>query len=113
MEMFYILTEMWTTWVHVFVRTYPVVHLMGENLCILLYANYSSIFKKMGVSLSLCCLKKISLKPLLTMGSLPTQLSTPAPCHLPHCLQGGHTHEHAQHHLQMLIEACVRGQGGS
>lgn len=50
MEILYILIELWITWVHAFVKTYPIVHLMDKkNLCILPHANYTLIKKKLGV----------------------------------------------------------------
>lgn len=59
MEILYILIELWITLVHAFVKTYSIVHLMDKkkNLCILPYANYTSI-KKIGGAFSLCCLKR-------------------------------------------------------
>lgn len=81
MEILYILIELWITWVHAFVKTYPIVHLMDKkNLCILPHANYTLIKKNWGCLLTLL-LEKISLKPHFTMVSLPIQLSTLASCH--------------------------------
>lgn len=108
MEILYILIELWITWVHAFVKTYPIVHLMDKkNLCILPHANYTLIKKNWGCLLTFL-LEKISLKPHFTMVSLPIQLSTLASCH-PTLLPPRHAHTrvlintHAQHHLQMLI----------
>lgn len=58
MEIFYILTEMWITWVHAFIKTYLIVQLLDKNLCICMQIM-PQFLKNVRLSLTLL-LEKIS-----------------------------------------------------